>query len=316
MSAAATGELPTIYADRSDLQNLLETVQSLATKADGVLEKIDKVFGENSASITNTVRNVEKFSQALANNSDGINTFLASMSDLGQKIGPLAAKLEVLSGDFDNLVKAVDTDKVRSIVANAQTFTGTLAKNDAAITALLSDAAGIAKQLNATAARIDVVFTGLEDIIRPIDPNKVADIIDSVSSFSATLDKNRGNVDAIMVSARELTAKLNKSADQLDALLKSVDGFLASDNSKGMFGEVAEAAKSVRKLADHLDGRTKDITAGISRFTGTGQREFEALAADGRRTLNELNRTVRSIERNPQQFIFGGKPTIPEYNAR
>ena len=316
LSPVTSGEFPLIYADRSDLQNLLETVQSLATKADGVLANIDRVFGENAASITSTVHNVEKFSQALANNSDGINTFLASMADLGQKIGPLAAKLEVLSGDLDNLVKAVDTEKVKGIVADVRTFSGTLAKNDANITALLSDAAGVAKQLNATAARVDAVFTGMQDIVRGIDPKKVAALIDNATGFSATLEKNRGNVDSILKDAHEMTAKLNKSADQLDGILKSVNGFLGSDNSKGMFGDVAEAARSVRKLADNLDIRTKDLAAGLGRFTGPGLREYEALASDGRRTLNDLNRAVRSLERNPQQFIFGGKPAIPEYNAR
>ena len=71
----------------------------------------------------------------------------------------------------------------------------------------------------------------------------------------------------------------------------------------------------IRKLADNLDGRTKEITSGINRFTGPGFREYEALAADGRRTLNDLNRAVRSLERNPSQLIFGGKPTIPEYKG-
>jgi phospholipid/cholesterol/gamma-HCH transport system substrate-binding protein len=32
--------------------------------------------------------------------------------------------------------------------------------------------------------------------------------------------------------------------------------------------------------------------------------------------VNDVGRTVRSLEKNPQQLIFGGKPNLPEYNGR
>jgi phospholipid/cholesterol/gamma-HCH transport system substrate-binding protein len=34
------------------------------------------------------------------------------------------------------------------------------------------------------------------------------------------------------------------------------------------------------------------------------------------KVLNTLNNAVRNIERDPSQVIFGGKPTLPEYNGR
>ena len=78
----------------------------------------------------------------------------------------------------------------------------------------------------------------------------------------------------------------------------------------------SDAAKAIRKLADNLDSRTKEITAGIKNFTGPGLKNYEALAADGRRTLDEINRTVRSLGRDPQQVLFGAKPSVPEYGGR
>ena len=45
-------------------------------------------------------------------------------------------------------------------------------------------------------------------------------------------------------------------------------------------------------------------------------RQYEQLAADARRALEEVNRAVRSLEKNPQQLIFGAKPAVPEYSAR
>jgi phospholipid/cholesterol/gamma-HCH transport system substrate-binding protein len=216
-----------INADRSELQNIMETVQRLSGRMDGILDKADKLLAENTGPIASTVKNVETFSKALADNSDGVKSFMSAMSDVGTSIKPLIASL-------DERVKAVDPERVRSIVANAD----------------------------------------------------------------------------------QISAKLNNTADKFDQVLTSVNGFLSGGDSKGLMAEVGDAAKSIRKLADNLDIRTKEVTVGINRFTGAGLRQYEALAVDGRKTLDEVNRTLRSLEKNPQQLLFGKKPAIPEYSGR
>jgi phospholipid/cholesterol/gamma-HCH transport system substrate-binding protein len=228
------GAIPVIEADRSDYQNILETLQRLAGRTETVLENVNKLFADNSASISRTVQNVEAFSQALGENADGVKAFMKAMSDIGTTIKPLIANLEGLSKSVDERVQAVD-------------------------------------------------------------PNKVASILDNADS---------------------LAKQLNASAGKLDRLMTTLDGVLGSSDSKGVVAEVTEAAKSFRKLADNLDARTRELTAGLNRFTGAGLRQYEALAADGRRTLDEINRTLRSLERNPQQLIFGRKPATPEYSGR
>ena len=60
---------PEIIADRSDFQNIVETLQNLSGKLDKILDKADVLVSENSGAITNTVKNIETFSQALAQNS-------------------------------------------------------------------------------------------------------------------------------------------------------------------------------------------------------------------------------------------------------
>ena len=232
--AGDRGAVPVIEADRSDYQNILETLQRLAGRVETVLDNANSLFSENSASIARTVKNVETFSAALGENADGVKNFMSAMSDIGSSVKPLVASLEGLSKSVDERVQAVDPKKVASILDNADS---------------------LAKQLNTSAAK-------------------------------------------------------------LDRLMTTVDSFLGSSDSTGVITEVSEAAKSFRKLADNLDARTKELTTGLNRFTGSGLRQYEALAADGRRTLDEINRTLRSLERNPQQLIFGRKPQTPEYRGR
>ena len=67
----------------------------------------------------------------------------------------------------------------------------------------------------------------------------------------------------------------------------------------------AEAASSIRKLADNLDKRTDEISAGLVRFSNSGLKQYEAFAVDGRRTLGELQKVIKGINDHPSQLIFG-----------
>jgi phospholipid/cholesterol/gamma-HCH transport system substrate-binding protein len=174
-----------IVADRSDFQDLVEMAGRVAKEASDFFTKTNRLIDDNSASITASVKNAEKFSDALAANSDGLKDFMGAIADVGKSIKPLTAKLDALAGDADNVLK----------------------------------------------------------------------------------------------------------------------------------GEFAAAAKSIKKAADNLDSRMKEIAANVNRFSGSGLRQYEALAVDSRKTLEQINQAVRSLENNPQQFLFGKSPQIPEYSG-
>jgi len=213
--ASASGAPAEIIADRSDFQNILETMQNLSGRLDQVLDKTDRLVDENAGTVTSILKNVDSFSKSLADNSSGLQEFATTLAEVGRSLKP----------------------------------------------------------------------------------------------FVETLDRNSGNIDAIMKDTRELTARLNGASSKLDGLMGAPGG-------PGLFDEVADAARSMRKLADNLDVRTKEIAGGIKQFTGPGLRQYEALAAEGRRTLEEINRAVKSLEKNPQQLIFGAKPQVPEHAGR
>ncbi len=250
--------LPTIIAERSEVQDLIETVRTVARRADETMEKIAGLIDDNRGSISNTVRNVERFSNALGDNSEGLNRALASIGAAAERIGPLAADLQKLSNDVGEVVRSVDAARINRSIEN-------------------------------------------------------------VEKFTQALGGGAGDVSKAVQNVASITDKLNRAADQVEGVLKAAQSFLGTASGgegQGALADVGAAARSIRTLADNLDKRTAEITAGIGRFTGPGLRDIEALAADGRRTLNDLNRTLRSLERNPQQLIFGGRPAIPDYTGR
>jgi phospholipid/cholesterol/gamma-HCH transport system substrate-binding protein len=69
-------------------------------------------------------------------------------------------------------------------------------------------------------------------------------------------------------------------------------------------------------LADNLDKRTAEITVGIKplhrpRPCAISKRwRPTASVRSGISTV-----VLRNVERNPQQFIFGGRPPLPQYSG-
>lgn len=309
------GAPPIIVAEPSQIQNLLESVQNISAKADSFLTKADKILTDNSEAISDTLRNIAAFSKALGDSSTGISGALTGLADIGRKIGPLSDGLQKLSDDTDKLVVAISPEKVRRVVDDVASFTANLGDAKGPAQSLLNDAATLAKRLNETSGRLDSALADIDKLVKSFDTKKVASFMDGADAVGETLRENRGNLDRILKNSSELAAKLNDSADKLDGLMTSLQAFVGSPDVKGPLAQVGDAAKSVRQLADDLNARTKDIAAGLTRFTSSGLREYEALAIDGRRTINDFDRVVRGFERNPNQVIFGAKPALPDYHG-
>jgi phospholipid/cholesterol/gamma-HCH transport system substrate-binding protein len=166
---------------------------------------------------------------------------------------------------------------------------------------LMTGAKQIMGRIDSIAMRIDRLLGDNED--------RLDQAIKDISQFTSVLSARSQDADTLISNAAELAAKLNKMADRFDSVLTSVQGFTGDKENQGFMANASSAAKSVRELADSL-----------SKSAPSALREYHALAVDARRTVGEIERVVRNLERNPGQFLFGGGASssggVPEYNPR
>ena len=302
-----SGDPPTLTAEPSQIQNLLVNVQNISTKADSVLSRADKLMAENAAAISDTMKNIDAFSKALGDASSGLPGMMSGIGEIGRKIGPLAGWLEALTDTADKLIGAVDVAKVKKSVNDLNAFTASLGDKDGPTQHALGDAATLVKHLNETAVKLDAALADVDGVTKAFDAKKVATLMEGAAAVGQTLSENRGNLDKTMKDAAEVAAKLDASADKIDGLMTSAQGFLGSSGAQSGMGQIGEAAKSIRVLAEDLDVRVRQVSTGIVKFSNAGLPEYESMAVDARRTLNDLDRVILSIEKHPAQLIFGSK---------
>jgi phospholipid/cholesterol/gamma-HCH transport system substrate-binding protein len=137
---------------------------------------------------------------------------------------------------------------------------------------------------------------------RLIDDNSasITASVKNAEKFSDALAANSDGLKDFMGSIKPLTVKLDALAGDADKVVKAIN----PDDIKTIVSDFASLSAKLDKIATN-----------VNRFSGSGLRQYEALAADGRKTLEEFNQAVRSLENNPQQFLFGKSPQIPEYSG-
>ena len=304
---APDGQPPILKAEPSQIQNLLVNVQNISERADSVLAKVDKLFGDVGPAVADTMKNVDTFSKALNDASGGLPGMMSGIGELGRKIGPLAQKLEKLSDDADRIVGAVDLAKVHKTVDNVESFTASLGARDGPTQQALGDLAILVKHLNDTATKLDGAIADVSAVTKAFDAKKVGVLMDGAAAVGQTLTDNRANLDATLKDAADIAAKLDESATKIDGLMTTAQGFLGSGDTKGPLGQVGDAAKSIKRLADDLSTRVGQMAPGLVKFSASGLKEYEGMAVDARKTVTDLDRLILSIEQHPAQLIFGGK---------
>ncbi|WP_439369309.1 MlaD family protein [Bradyrhizobium sp. PMVTL-01] len=133
------------------------------------------------------------------------------------------------------------------------------------------------------------------------DPNKLQDVTEAIRATLQNINKivadNQESVKNSLRNLETFTNSLARNSEKIDGVMAKVDGvMLKADNLMlGLNtlaggkdgGELFQAVKSIRELADDFDKRSG------------------ALMADGRRTLGDISRAVNNFDRNPTRVLFG-----------
>jgi phospholipid/cholesterol/gamma-HCH transport system substrate-binding protein len=328
--AEAAGTVAEITANPSAVTNLLQTAQNIFKRADTVLSQVEGFVADVRAPLTHTVTNTQKFSDALAKNSDGIEKFLASVSSLSDELAGVSGKLDGTLDAAEKLLKSVDRDKVASIVDNVETFSKTLGESSDDLRTIIARVDTTVKSINDFSEKAGNTLGKVDRVVEAVDPSAVRGAVDNIEKASQTANRAASDVakvtekfgrraediDQTITDAKQLTQRLNQASVRVDGILAKVDSLLGSGEAEGVMTEATKTLKAFRQVADTLNARLGTITDGFARFSNQGLREVEALARDGRRSLNRIEETISDLGRNPQRILSGGAGEVRQYDGR
>jgi phospholipid/cholesterol/gamma-HCH transport system substrate-binding protein len=132
--------------------------------------------------------------------------------------------------------------------------------------------------------------------------------IDAQLAEGGSLNNTFKNAESVSKNLEVFSKTLADNSTRIDSILAGIDNLTGGADGKG---DIQEAARSLKELADNLDKRTADISTGINKFSATGAKEFELVARSARQTLAEIERAVKNFDANPSRLIFGGSPPTP-----
>ena len=328
--AESQGKVAEITASPSAVTNLLQTAQDIFKRADTLLSQLEGFVSDVRVPLTHTVSNVEKFSNALGRNAEGVDRFLSSVSKLSEELVGVSGRLDSTLKSAEDLLKAVDKDKVSEIVTNVQKVTRDLSENTKEFDRIIAGAQKAVGSINTFAERGSNTLDKVDGILESVNPETVRTTLGNIeaasrdaksaaSDVAKVTEKFRGrsgDIDRMIGDATELAHRLNAASVRVDGILAKVDKLLGSGQTEGMMAEARDTLKAFRQVADTLNARLGTILSGLQQFTGPGLRDVESFVRDGRRSINRIEQAITDLERNPQRILTGGEGTVREYDGR
>jgi phospholipid/cholesterol/gamma-HCH transport system substrate-binding protein len=290
-----------------------------------------------------TIANFKGVSQDIDKRRGDIDKTITNVAELSANLNKSSIRVDGVIDKVDTLIAAVDPKKVqgslddiRAAVADARTAVGNfkgvsqdIDKHRADIDKTITNITELSANLNKSSTRVDGVITKVDNVLVAIDPKKVQGALDdiraavadartAISNFkgvSQDVDKRRADIDSTISNISEMSAKLNKASTRVDGVLAKVDSFLGTGDSKSLFADARATLKSFKEVADNLNARIGPIADNLTRFSGSGLKNIDALVDDTRRTMNTLNQAITRFDSDPQRLLFGGQD-VKQFDGR
>jgi len=319
-------EPPVIHAERSAFEDIVEGARDILTRADTTLAALEQVVNDNRDEVNQIVHNARVFSDSLAANADGVDTFMSSVASTGEALTELSGRLESLVDSATTIVDAVPPEKVTEIVNDASEITSKVAGAADGLTGLIDDAEKAANDLAAFTVGLNESLAEFDKVVAAIRPEAVSDIVEDVAAFSEVLSTRADDIDRLVVATtktmenieavtdvavdneqniREVLVDARRIGDTLVVSAERLDGILAAVDP----ARVENVLASVDRVTEGVAGRTETITTAIDRagaavanvtefsesLKGRGP-DIDLIISDARTLAETLNATGTRVQ--------------------
>lgn len=334
---------PVITADPSAVTDLLATAKDIAQRVDSAVTEIETFVVEARQPINNTLDNVETFSKALADNADGIDTFLRSVTALSESVSVVGSQLETTVGAANRIITAVDPDQVATFLENAAVASTDIRRATTKIgdTVVAAQAAidtfrSLGTGLTGTVSRVDSILASIEgeSIGTAIErvsrlAQDATDVVGDIKTVTGRFGERGEDFDTIMDGARTTVENLTSASERISTVTAKVDAILGEGTPSELLPRLEEVLADAGRLVASADpakvGTTVDNLARASeearaaveevrQLTGRFDErsgDFDAIISNVQKTaenLNEASSQVSKVTTKVDAILGEGTP--------
>lgn len=307
--AFETGIPIEIEAQTSGIAGLIENAETILTRANSIMGEVEGFVKDAQTPLTNTLKNAEAFSDAIAKNADGIDQFLVSVTGLTATVQTLSLKLGTTLSSADKLITAIEPEKINNTLANFEILSANATKSLAKIDALISEVEP--GQIDLTIKNVAQASTDAKEALNQAklvisgigeSTGEIKQMISDVSSTAKQLNKATARVDTILaeVDADQIGATLNNiTVASNDAKIALSEARKIAESVGGKTGEIEELISNVNITAKKLSDATDKVDVLLAevdpRLVKQTIADISAAGADAKQTLADARKIVGNV---------------------
>lgn len=313
-------EPPVIYAEKSAFEDIVEGARDILSRADTTLASIERVVNDNREEVNKIIVNARVFSDALANNADGVDTFMASVASTGEALQSLSGRLEGLVDSATAVVNAVPPSRVTEIVNNAAEVTSRAAEAADGLTGLVANAESAAQELQQFASGLTTSLAKVDAVIETVRPEAITRIVGGASAFASVLQERSADIDRLVVSSTRTMENLEQASTSLAEGREDIRQVLADARTIGT--QLVATVDRIDQVVAAVDPeQVKSLVASVERFSGeiAGKTKIvtDAIEKAGEAVdnVNEFSQSLKG--RGPQidQIVRDAQELASKLNA-
>lgn len=306
----------------SAFTDIIDQVSSIAVRAEKVVGVLEGFVERNDKVISDTLLNTRKFSQALADNSEGVEQFLASAQSVGVSLEALSGKIDGTVNRVEAILAAVDPQTVSGTLENVESFTKGLADQRAEIETLIQAAGQAVADVRGATARVGPIIGRIEETVQAVDPARVStaianldqatararavlDVVDeqsvqrtisNVERASSSIVTASGRANDIITAidaetVRALVADMRVATRNVSTLLAAVD----AERVNTAVDDVSKAARAASEAATDARGIVTDVRK-VTQPLGERSGDVEKILSDTTELAARLNESSKKVD--------------------
>ncbi len=300
---------PIIIAEPSLIQDLIAGGREVLSEARILLTRTSAILGENGGLINSSMRNVDKFTSALADNTDQVEEFMQSVGGAAKSISKATDRLDNIVAKADTLAEDIDTQSLADTFKEVQAFTNTIAGTREEVAKVVTNANIISTQLTTTTAKINNILT----VVESVDEEQVKQLLGGTTQ---TLDEFK-------LLANTLNKETTRFVDRVERVGSNIEKFTEDDlaNVSGMIDKGGETLDEYKNVAIKLNQEIEilanslnRVTADLENLSNRSLKDVSSVLQDAKRAARSVNSAAKKLESNPQSILTGNSTRKPTFD--